>query len=62
VTLKLLDILPNQTAGLGNTGFLFGAGTSVEAGFPVMTDLTKNVVSQLDRSSRGCLDEALSQA
>jgi hypothetical protein len=62
VTLRLLDILPNQTAGLGNTGFLFGAGTSVEAGFPVMTDLTKNVVSQLDRSSRGCLDEALAQA
>jgi hypothetical protein len=60
MTLTLQQILPNLQSGLTNTGFLFGAGTSVEAGYPMMPRLTKEVVSSLSSLERGVLDDALS--
>lgn len=58
--MQLDDLLPNlKTGGLSTTGFLFGAGTSVEAGYPMMPGLTRQVVGALDASERSALDEVL---
>lgn len=62
MTTGLAAVLPNLSNGLGNTGFLFGAGSSVEAGYPVMTGLTRTVVSGLSPADRATLDEALHAA
>lgn len=58
--MQLGDLLPNlKTGGLSTTGFLFGAGTSVEAGYPMMPGLTRQVLGALNASERSTLDEAL---
>jgi hypothetical protein len=57
--LSLQELLPNLSSGLSNTGFIFGAGTSVEAGYPMMPQLTREVVQALDTSDRAVLDEVL---
>lgn len=57
--IDLAAILPNISNGLANTGFLFGAGTSVEAGYPMMPGLTIEVVAGLDTAARATLEEAL---
>lgn len=58
--LELHEILPNlRNGGLGYTGFLFGAGTSVEAGYPVMAGLTRSVIGALNGLEIATLDEAL---
>ncbi len=57
ITLSLL--FPGIEAGLNRIGFLFGAGTSKEAGYPLMGDLTKAVVSNLHPLLRVTLDEIL---
>lgn len=59
MAIDLAAILPNLTSGLENTGFLFGAGSSVEAGYPVMSGLTRTVVGGLSTVDRALLDEAL---
>ncbi len=59
MSLDLATILPNITHSLEGTGFLFGAGTSVEAGYPVMTDLTRKVVCALAPGERAVLDEVM---
>lgn len=58
----LTSLLPNVSSGLDNTGFLFGAGTSVEAGYPMMAGLTRQVIGALSGPERATLDEALSAA
>lgn len=60
MTLSLQHLLPNLASGLSNTGFFFGAGTSVEAGYPMMPALTRTVVGQLSSTERVALDEVLS--
>jgi len=62
MTIGLAAILPNLSSGLENTGFLFGAGSSVEAGYPVMSGLTRTVVGDLSTGDRATLDEALHAA
>ncbi len=52
-------ILPNVSATLHGTGFLFGAGTSCEAGYPMMSDLTDAVVGGLTTGERAVMDEVL---
>lgn len=59
MTLDLATILPNITHSLEGTGFLFGAGTSVEAGYPMMSGLTRKVVGALAPAERAILDEVL---
>ena len=55
----LATILPNIAHSLNGTGFLFGAGTSCEAGYPMMPALTRQVVSALTADQRALLDEVL---
>lgn len=59
MSLDLANILPNITHSLEGTGFLFGAGTSVEAGYPMMSSLTRKVVRALTADERTVLDEVL---
>lgn len=59
MTIGLQAILPNLSTGLEKTGFLFGAGTSVEAGYPVMAGLTRSVIAGLNSTERATFDEAL---
>jgi hypothetical protein len=62
MSLDLQAILPNISHSLDGTGFLFGAGTSCEAGYPMMPGLTREVVSDLKSDERAVLDEVLSAA
>lgn len=59
MSLSISHLFPGIETGLNRIGFLFGAGTSKEAGYPLMGDLTKTVVSSLDTASRAVLDEIL---
>lgn len=59
-TVQLETVLPNlKNGGLSTTGFLFGAGTSVEAGYPMMPELTRSVVGALTDTERAALDEVM---
>lgn len=56
----MLDqLLPNIKSGLQGTGFLFGAGTSVEAGYPMMPALTRMVMSDLSKEEVDLVHEVL---
>lgn len=44
---------------LDNIGFLFGAGTSKEAGYPLINDLTKNVLEKLGKDKCEIIKAAL---
>ena len=59
MTINLQTILPNVSSSLDGTGFLFGAGTSREAGYPMMPELTRHVVTTLSGSERAVLDGIL---
>lgn len=60
MTVDLSVILPNISNSLDGTGFLFGAGTSCEAGYPMMPALTRAVIGALTVSERSLVDDALS--
>jgi hypothetical protein len=60
MSIDLKTILPNISTSLDGTGFLFGAGTSLEAGYPMMAQLTRDVINVLNAAERGILDEVLS--
>lgn len=62
MTVDLPTILPNVAQTLDGTGFLFGAGTSLEAGYPMMPQLTREVMSALTAAERAVLDEVLTLA
>ena len=59
MNLGLETILPNIAHSLDGTGFLFGAGTSVEAGYPMMSGLTRKVIGTLTAAERTVLEEVL---
>jgi hypothetical protein len=59
MSLTLSQLFPGIETGLNRIGFLFGAGTSKEAGYPLMGDLTKTVVSNLSPTLKTTLDEIL---
>ncbi|WP_293688742.1 SIR2 family protein [Thiolapillus sp.] len=59
MSLSLSQLFPGIETGLNRIGFLFGAGTSKEAGYPLMGDLTKMVVSNLNTTLKATLDEIL---
>jgi len=48
--LTLDELLPSLGQSINGTGFLFGAGASFQAGYPLMTTLTRQVVSGLTTS------------
>lgn len=57
--LDLSTILPNVTQSLNGTGFLFGAGSSREAGYPMMPELTRQVIAMLSATERSLVDDVL---
>lgn len=59
MSFTLSQLFPGIETGLNRIGFLFGAGTSKEAGYPLMGDLTKTVVSNLRSPLKATLDEIL---
>ena len=59
MSLTLSQLFPGIETGLNRIGFLFGAGTSKEAGYPLMGDLTKTVVSNLRPTLKITLEEIL---
>jgi len=58
-SISLQQLLPNLQSSLDGTGFIFGARTSREAGYPMMVGLTRSVISALLAGERATLDEAL---
>ena len=62
MTIDLSVILPNVSQTLDGTGFFFGAGTSREAGYPMMPQLTREVITALKPDERVILNEVLKQA
>lgn len=59
MSFTLSQLFPAIETGLNEIGFLFGAGTSKEAGYPLMGDLTQAVVSKLPSHLKATLDEIL---
>lgn len=59
MTFNLADILPNTSHSLDGTCFIFGAGASTEAGYPMMPALTRQVIGKLSPDDRRMLDEIL---
>jgi len=57
--IDLAAILPNISQSLNGTGFLFGSGTSREAGYHMMPSLTRSVISALTHTERAILDDVL---
>lgn len=50
MVLTLDQLLPSLGQSLNGTGFLFGAGASFQAGYPLMTTLTRQVIAGLTAS------------
>ena len=59
MSINLNTILPNIATSLDGTGFIFGAGTSLEAGYPMMAQLTLEIIDALTPVERSHLDEVL---
>lgn len=59
MSFTLSQLFPGIETGLNKIGFLFGAGTSKEAGYPLMGDLTRSVVSSLSLPLKATLEEIL---
>ena len=59
MALDLDTILPNVSHSLDGTGFIFGAGASREAGYPLMAELTRQVITELKADEQALLQEVL---
>lgn len=59
MSFSISQLFPGVETGLNKIGFLFGAGTSKEAGYPLMPDLTKSVVDNLSASSKATFEEII---
>lgn len=59
MTVTIEDVFPNINSSLSKIGFLFGAGTSKEAGYPLTNDLTKNVLEKLPEDKISLLTDLL---
>ncbi|WP_299482258.1 SIR2 family protein [uncultured Roseibium sp.] len=53
------NFVPKTRTSVDSLGFLFGAGTSFESGYPLVAGLTKEVVGALSSEERSVLDEVL---
>lgn len=58
--MSIEEFVPKTGTSIDNLGFLFGAGTSFESGYPLVTGLTKSVVGALTENHRAAMDEVLS--
>lgn len=59
MALTLDHLLPNLSQSINGIGFLFGAGASFQAGYPLMTTLTRQVITGLSTSEKIELTEVL---
>jgi hypothetical protein len=57
--LTIEEFVPKIENSIDDVGFLFGAGTSFESGYPLVTGLTKEVIGALPVEQRSVLDEVL---
>jgi hypothetical protein len=57
--LSIEEFVTKTGTSIDNVGFLFGAGTSFESGYPLVAGLTKEVVGALPADERAALDEVL---
>lgn len=55
----LSELLPSLGQSLDGIGFFFGSGASVEAGYPMMAGLTRQVIQRLTPVEKANLDELL---
>lgn len=62
MVLTLDQLLPSLNQSINEIGFLFGAGASFQAGYPLMTTLTRQVVAGLTTSEMGDFDAVLKAA
>lgn len=62
MALTLEQLLPNLGQSISGTGFLFGAGASFQAGYPLMTTLTRHVVAGLTASEAADFANVLAAA
>jgi hypothetical protein len=62
LVLTLDQLLPSLNQSIDGTGFLFGAGASFQAGYPLMTTLTRQVVAGLVASEAADFAAVLSAA
>lgn len=60
--LTLDQLLPSLGQSINGTGFLFGAGASFQAGYPLMTTLTRQVVAGLTSAEAADLATVLTAA
>ncbi len=60
--LTLEQLLPSLNQSINGIGFLFGAGASFQAGYPLMTTLTRQVVAELTTTERTDLTAVLNAA
>lgn len=57
MTITIEDLFPNINTSLGNIGFLFGAGTSKDAGYPLTSELTRNILNKLSDDEKGIIED-----
>lgn len=57
--LSIEEFVPKVGTSIDNLGFLFGAGTSFESGYPLVSGLTQSVVGALIGTDRAAMDEVL---
>lgn len=57
--MQIEDFVAKTKTTIDNVGFLFGAGTSFESGYPLVAGLTKEVVGGLPVADRTAMDEVL---
>ncbi|WP_170419446.1 SIR2 family protein [Ruegeria atlantica] len=57
--MNIEEFVPKAGTSIDNLGFLLGAGTSFESGYPLVSGLTKDVVRALSTDDRSALDDAL---
>ena len=59
MTIQLDHLFPNLKSGLEGVGFIFGAGTSVCAGYPLTLDLTKKIFFELTDDEKESIEKIL---
>lgn len=57
--LRIEDFAKKTRTSIDNVGFLFGAGTSFESGYPLVSGLTKSVIDALSVDDNASLEEVL---
>lgn len=57
--MNIEEFVPKVKTSIDNLGFLFGAGTSFESGYPLVAGLTSQVVGALHSDQRLAMDDVL---